>query len=65
MREETQEQEANAFAMELLMPEGFVRAEVQTLGGVDLCDDRKLKKLAAIFQVPLAVMAIRLTEIYK
>jgi Zn-dependent peptidase ImmA (M78 family) len=61
--EEAREIEANAFAMELLMPEQFVRDEVRKMGGIDICDDAAIAKLAKIFRVPMAAMAVRLGEI--
>jgi len=57
--------EANEFAMHLLMPEKFVRQEVKRIGLTDLCDDVKVAKLAKIFQVPTTLMAIRLGKIAK
>ncbi len=57
------EAEANAFAMELLMPADWVRREVANLGGVDIEDDRKVAKLAKKFGVSAAVMVLRLGEL--
>lgn len=62
---ETQEAEANQFAMALLMPEEMLRAEVQKLGGIDLCDDSKVKALAKKFQVPQTLMAIRIGQVFE
>lgn len=58
------EDEANAFAMALLMPEKFVREAVAKAGGVDLSDDKAIEKLAREFQVPNAVMAYRLGQLF-
>lgn len=49
--------EANAFAMELLMPTKFL---LRDAAGVDLCDDNAVAKLAKKYGVPAAVMAARL-----
>lgn len=58
-----EEREANQFAMELLMPSEWVRREIRKLGGIDLCDDKKIQKLAKMFGVPQTIMAIRLGQI--
>lgn len=60
-----EEDEANQFAMALLMPEDLVRKEIKRMGGVDLCDDKQIKKLAAVFMVPVALMAIRIGQLMK
>ena len=60
-----QENEANLFAMELLMPEFMVRAEVEKLGNkIDIADDIQIKKLARLFDVDIALMTMRLAQIY-
>lgn len=64
-RLERQDREANEFAMALLMPEGLLRREVQRIGGLDLCDDDAVKKLARMFGVPQALLAIRLGQLMK
>lgn len=55
--------EANYFAMCLLMPERFVRDEIRKIGGIDIADDRAIRKLARIFAVPETAMAIRLGQL--
>lgn len=55
--------EANLFALELLMPEQFVRSEIKKMKSFDLCDDEAMKKLARIFQVPQSIMAVRVGQI--
>lgn len=63
---EQAEKEANHFAVCLLMPERLVMAEVDRMGGsIDLVDDKKIKTLAKLFQVPDAMMAMRLMQIYR
>ena len=57
------EAEANAFAMELLMPADWLRADIEKLGGIDIDDDKKLSRLAKKYSVSLQVMAIRIAEI--
>jgi Zn-dependent peptidase ImmA (M78 family) len=57
------EEEANLFAMCLLMPEQLVRQEVEKMGGFSLADDESIKHLAKVFDVPLTAMAVRLSQI--
>ena len=59
------EQEANYFAMHLLVPTDMLRAEVQKMGGVEIVDNSSgdLKKLAKRFGVSEAVIAFRLAEV--
>ena len=59
----TMEVEANAFAMELLMPSEWLRADIERMGGIDIEDDKKLMKLAKKYRVSLQVMAIRIGEL--
>lgn len=61
--ESAEEEEANLFAMSLIMPEAFVRDEVRKMGGLDLCSDKAIKKLADRFQVPMGMMAFRLAQL--
>lgn len=60
---EQMDREANEFAFALLMPEEMVKAEVAKMGGIDIEDDAKLKKLAGKFKVSLQVAAIRLGQL--
>lgn len=55
------EAEANAFAMELLMPEEWLRKDIA--GGFDIEDDAKLKKLAKKYGVSMQVMALRIGQL--
>ncbi len=59
---ELEEIEANAFAAELLMPEGLVRDAV---GGqlLDAFDDATVRRLATQFAVSVQAMTIRLTKL--
>ena len=57
------DQEANAFAMELLMPADWLRADIAKLGGIDIEDDAALAKLAKKYRVSPQVMAIRIGEL--
>ncbi len=63
--DQTQEREANYFAMCLLMPESFLRADLQKMGGIDLCDPDPLLKLAKRYGVSPAMMAIRIGMLFK
>lgn len=55
---------ANLFAMELLMPEQFVRTEIIKMKKFDLTDDKSMKALADKFKVPTTIMAMRVGQIY-
>jgi Zn-dependent peptidase ImmA (M78 family) len=52
--------EANAFAMELLMPFDWI---VRDTEGLDLCDDHKVAKIAKKYAVPHSVMAARIASV--
>lgn len=58
------EAEANAFAMELLMPTEFLLADLKKMGGVDLADDTEIAKLAKRYRVAVSLMAIRIGQLY-
>jgi Zn-dependent peptidase ImmA (M78 family) len=55
--------EANAFAMELLMPEEWLRADMAKIGGIDIDDDKTIKKLAHRYRVSPNVMLVRLAQL--
>lgn len=55
--------EANEFAMHLLVPTEFLKRELEKLGSIDLADDTVITKLAKKFKVPITVMAIRLGQV--
>ncbi len=55
------EDEANLFALELLMPFDWI---VRDAAGIDLTDDKAVEKLAKKYAVPTATMAIRIGQIY-
>ena len=57
------EAEANAFAMELLMPTEFLRRDLKQMGGIDLADDRQVEKLAKKYRVSVSLMAIRIGQL--
>jgi Zn-dependent peptidase ImmA (M78 family) len=63
-KDKRQDKEANYFARCLLMPEEFLRSEIEKLknGKVRTTEDM-IKKLAKIFKVPEYQMTIRLTEL--
>lgn len=62
--EEIQEMQANAFAMELLMPEDKFRAVVGSME-IDVLDDNDIgmKRLIALFQVPKATIIARMIDL--
>ena len=57
------EDEANAFAMELLMPTAFLRADLKALGSFDLEDPKPIRKLAEKYKVSEQVMLIRIARL--
>ena len=57
------EKEANYFARCLLMPREFVLADLKAQGGVDLCEDSQVKKLAVKYGVSVSLMALRIYEV--
>jgi Zn-dependent peptidase ImmA (M78 family) len=57
-----QEQEANAFAASLLMPERFLLNEIKQ-NSYNLTDDASLKNLAKQFNVSVAAMSLRLVNL--
>lgn len=62
--DEPNEIEANTFAAELLMPEEFLRKDVENGGEpVDLSDDEDIGKLAAKYQVSTTAMTFRLANL--
>lgn len=63
MTNEEMEQEANHFAMCLLVPEKLLREELGRIKSLDLCDDEGLKKLAKKFCVSETLMTVRLHQL--
>lgn len=55
--------EATIFAIELLMPEEFLRRDITKLGGIDIADDVAVGRLANRYRVPSSAMAIRLGQL--
>ena len=60
---EVMEREANYFAMCLLMPEEWLRRDVEAIGGVDIEDDVAMTKLAKKYKVSVTLMAMRLGQL--
>lgn len=54
------EAEANAFAMELLMPFDWIKRDAV---GIDLTDEVAVAKLAKKYRVPTVTMAVRIGEV--
>ena len=65
MTPEQMDAEANAFAMELMMPEFLLRPELEKLGGIDIEDEKAVRKLAAKFRVSTQMMTLRLGELMR
>lgn len=59
------DQEANYFAMCLLMPRDLMQKELDKLGELDLCDDAAITQLARKFGVSMGMMALRIHQIQK
>jgi Zn-dependent peptidase ImmA (M78 family) len=60
---EVEEREANYFAMCLLMPEEWLRADLEKIGGIDIEDEAAIKKLAARYKVSTTLMVLRIGQI--
>jgi Zn-dependent peptidase ImmA (M78 family) len=58
---QSMDQEATAFAMELLMPTKMLRAELAKIPPIDIDDFEAIEKLARKFNVGRQVMFLRLT----
>ncbi len=58
------EREANHFAMALLMPEAWLRADIKKLGGIDIADDLEIEKLAKKYKVSTTLMTMRIAQLY-
>lgn len=54
--------EANAFALELLMPEDWIRRDAK---GIDLADDQAIATLATRYKVPNSLMAFRIGQLFQ
>lgn len=57
------EREANQFAMELLMPEEFMKAEMAKIGPFDIENEQAIKKLANKFKVSIPVITLRIGQL--
>lgn len=62
---EVEELEANVFAMELLMPEEFLRRDLTELGSIDVCDDANIRKLAKRYEVSEQLMTFRIADLLR
>ena len=60
---DAEEREANYFAMCLLMPESFVRAEMKKIGAIDIVDGTGIEKLARKFKVSAPLMTLRIGQL--
>jgi Zn-dependent peptidase ImmA (M78 family) len=60
---DAEEIEANRFAAELLMPESFLRADINELGQICADDERTIAELARQYGVSNQAMAIRLSSL--
>ena len=62
MSAEEMDDEANMFAMALLMPTPMLRSDIRKYKP-DLTDDMAISKLAKRYRVPFATMAIRIGQV--
>lgn len=63
--EDDREIEANWFAAELLMPNQWIREDVEELGGIDLENDEEIEELADKYEVSNAAMQYRLIRFVR
>jgi len=61
--DDAMESEANAFAMELLIPAEWLMEDVRKMGGVDIEDDASVAALAKRYRVSRSVMTLRLGQL--
>lgn len=59
-KQEVEEAEANYFAMCLLIPEKFIRADIEQH---EYLDEEKIEALAHKYQVPVSLMCLRLVDL--
>lgn len=57
------EQEANAFAAAILMPQSFVKKEIQNYNGFDFSDSRMINELAKKFEVSTQAISYRIINL--
>lgn len=57
------EREANEFAMNLLVPTSFLKADLAKMGGIDIEDDKAVYKLAQKYKVSVQVMTLRIGQV--
>lgn len=57
--------EADAFAMELLMPTDFLLRDIKQMGGIDIADDAGIMKLAKKYRVAVSLMAVRIGQLME
>jgi Zn-dependent peptidase ImmA (M78 family) len=60
MTDDMMEDEANAFAIALLMPEEWIRRDAK---GIDLLDTSAVEKLAKLYQVSVPLMSYRIGQL--
>jgi Zn-dependent peptidase ImmA (M78 family) len=63
LTEKEMEEEANLFAMCLLIPEDFIRLDMAKIGPLNLDEDARIAKLAVRYGVSLQLMVNRLTRL--
>lgn len=62
-RSDPRELEANAFAMDLLLPEHLLRNELRESEGIDLSDESRIEDLAARYRISPHLLVLRLSRL--
>jgi Zn-dependent peptidase ImmA (M78 family) len=60
MTDPVEDAEANHFAMCLLMPAAWLKADIRLMGGVDIEDGKAIAALAKKYRVSPTLMAVRI-----
>ena len=63
VKSDPRELEANAFAMDLLLPEHLLRADLRGDAGIDLSDTDRIEAFAARYGVSPAVLVLRMARL--
>lgn len=57
------DEEADLFAVELLMPKALLLEDIRKLGGIDIETDHRIESLAKRYRVSLQLMTMRLGQL--
>lgn len=53
----------NRISVCLLMPEKFLRADIEKMGGIDIDDEAAMRKLAKRYHVSVTLLALRIGQL--